>query len=250
MIVAPLSHQINLKGQNAIVFGGAGGIGACTVRALAREGANPIIIDLMDGRELTAELCSLGYSSHYIQCNVENTHEVTSAIETAIKKAGKIDILIYCAGILHSTSFDDLSIEEWEKELNVNLRGAFLALKEIAPHFRENKYGKIVSVGSIAGKIGGVAAGAHYCASKGGLHSLVKHFAKVLAPEGIYVNAVAPGPVETNMIAGQSYATDTIPLRRLGVPEDVAEAIVFLSSSASNWITGTVLDVNGGMLMD
>lgn len=250
MIVAPLSQKVNLKGQNAVVFGGAGGIGACTVRALAREGANPIIIDLLDGNELTAELGSLGYSSYYLPCNVEDPNSIKSAVETAINKFKKIDILIYCAGILHSTKFDVLDLEEWEKEINVNLRGAFLALKEIAAHMRENKYGKIVCVGSIAGKIGGVAAGAHYCASKGGLHSLVKHFAKVLAPEGIYVNAVAPGPVETNMIAGQSYATDTIPLRRLGAPEDVAEAIVFLSSSASNWITGTVLDINGGMLMD
>lgn len=239
MIIAPVSQKINLKGQNALVFGGTGGIGACTVQALAREGANPIVVDLQEE-----------HSNFYIKCNVENPLEVTNAVQTAITKAGKIDILIYCAGILHSTRFDALGIEEWEKEINVNLRGAFLALKEMAPHMRENNYGKIVCVGSIAGVIGGISAGAHYVASKGGLHALIKHFARSLAPEGIYVNAVAPGPVETNMIAGQHYGTEGIPLGRLGKPEDIAEAILFLSSPASNWITGTVLDVNGGMLMN
>lgn len=250
MIIAPISQRVNLKGQNAVVFGGAGGIGACTVRALAREGATPIVIDLMDGHELTAELGSQGCSSYYIQCNVESPDSIKSALTTVINKYQKIDILIYSAGICHSTKFNTLGIEEWEREINVNLRGAFLALKEMLPHMQENKYGKIVCVGSIAGKIGGIMAGAHYCASKGGLHSLVKHFAKNVASDGVYVNAVAPGPVKTNLIADQSHTAEGIPLGRLGEPEDVAEAIIFLSSPASNWITGTVLDLNGGMLMD
>lgn len=250
MIVAPISKKVNLKGQNVIVFGGAGGIGACTVRALAREGANPIIIDMIDGHVLSQELCYLGYSSYYIHCDVSDPNSIKTALETAIQNSKRIDVLIYSVGILHNTKFDVLGLDEWEKELNVNLRGAFLAVQEAAVHMRENKYGKIVLVGSIAGKIGGIASGAHYCASKGGLHTLAKHFAKVLASDGIYVNVVAPGPVATNMISGQNYATDGIPLGRLGEPEDIAEAIIFLSSPASNWITGTVLDVNGGALMD
>jgi 3-oxoacyl-[acyl-carrier protein] reductase len=250
MIVAPLSGRVDLKGETAIVFGGAGGIGASTVRALAREGANTVIADLMDGKELTAELSSRGHRSEYIHCNVEDPNSIKSAIQFAIKKFNKIEILIYSVGVCHTTKFEDIIYKEWQKELSINLDGAFWTLKEIIPHMVENKYGKIVCVGSIAGKIGGISAGAHYCASKGGMHAMVKHFAKNVASSGVFVNAVAPGPVQTNLIAGQSYNADGIPLGRLGEPSDVAEPIIFLSSAASNWITGTVLDINGGALMD
>jgi len=104
-------------------------------------------------------------------------------------------------------------------------------------------------MGSIAGRIGGILAGPHYCASKGGVHALVKAFAKRGAPAGIYVNGIAPGPVPTPMIAAEPYKDEMVPLGRLGQPEDIAEAVVFLSSQASHFITGQVLDVNGGMLM-
>ena len=110
--------------------------------------------------------------------------------------------------------------------------------------------GKVVCLGSIAGKIGGVLAGPDYCASKGGLHALVKSLAKRGASAGIYVNGIAPGPIRTPMTKDEPYKDDMVPLGRLGEPEDIAEAVVFLASPASNFITGTILDVNGGMLMD
>lgn len=111
-------------------------------------------------------------------------------------------------------------------------------------------YGKVVCIGSIAGRVGGVISGPNYVASKGGVHAFVKWAAKDAADEGVYVNAIAPGPVWSGMTRGENYTPDMAPLGRIGEPEDIAEAVVFLASPASNWITGTVLDVNGGMLMD
>lgn len=244
-----ISQKTNLRGLNAIIVGGAGGIGACTSKVLAREGANIIVIDLQSGDELVKELNNLGSSSCYIPCNVENEYEIKKAISIALEKVTQIHILVYCSGVCHSTTLDILDSREWDKEININLRGAFLVLKEIVPHMKKNMFGKIVCVGSVAGKIGGIMAGPHYVASKGGLHALVKSTAKNVALYGVNVNAVAPGPVRTNMIAGQPYSADNIPLGRLGEPEDVAEAILFLSSQSSNWITGTILDVNGGAFM-
>lgn len=250
MYQAPISAQPNLRGQNILIVGGSGGIGACTAKAFAREGSNVLIADIGDGSILAEQLEGPSNNSFYIPCDVEDEQSVRAAIETAIEAVGQIHVLVYCAGICDATDLYTLSRTEWDKEINVNLRGAFFVLREVIPHMKQKMYGKIVCIGSIAGKMGGVLAGPHYAASKGGLHALVKSTAKAVASFGIYVNAIAPGPVNTNMIAGQPYSPVGIPLGRLGEPEDVAEVVLFLSSQASNWITGTVLDVNGGILMD
>jgi NAD(P)-dependent dehydrogenase (short-subunit alcohol dehydrogenase family) len=129
------------------------------------------------------------------------------------------------------------------------LKGTFLCCQEVYPKMKGNGYGKIVAIGSIAAKVGGVISGPHYVASKGGVQSLVKWFAQDGAAYNVYINTVAPGPVRTDMTEGYPYNDKMSPLNRLGEPEDIAEAVLFLSSQASNWITGITLDVNGGMLM-
>jgi 3-oxoacyl-[acyl-carrier protein] reductase len=169
-----------------------------------------------------------------------------------MKEFGKIDILVSNAGVMGKTGIpvENISLRDWDFHLNINLKGSFLFCQAVWPIMIKQGRGKIICIGSIAGKIGGVLAGPDYCASKGGIHAMVKCLAKKGASSGIYVNAIAPGPLRTAMTKDEPYKDEMVPLGRLGEPEDIAEAILFLASSASNFITGTVLDVNGGLLMD
>jgi 3-oxoacyl-[acyl-carrier protein] reductase len=168
---------------------------------------------------------------------------------------GKIDILVLCAGSIANTPIADSTDEEWESIWRVNVMGVVNPVRRIFPQMCDAGFGKIVALGSIAAKIGGVASGPAYVAAKSAVHGLMKWTAKAGAAKGVYANIIAPGPVETPMwqkVTGRAppSANGSVPLGRFGQPEDIAQAILFLSSPASNWITGTVLDVNGGMLMD
>ncbi len=127
--------------------------------------------------------------------------------------------------------------------------GTFLMTQAVWPHMEKQGFGKIICLGSIAGRIGGVLAGPHYCASKGGIHAFVKWAAKHGTRSGIYVNGIAPGPIATPMTENEPYKDEMVPLGRLGQPQDIAEVAVFLASQASNFITGNIIDVNGGILM-
>jgi NAD(P)-dependent dehydrogenase (short-subunit alcohol dehydrogenase family) len=130
------------------------------------------------------------------------------------------------------------------------VKGTFLVVQAVLPQMKKQSYGKIVCLGSIAGKVGGLISGPHYVASKGAIHAFIKWVAKDGAPYSIYVNGIAPGPIETEMTKGFPYSSEMVTLKRLGSVEDIAEAALFLSSQASNWITGMVMDVNGGMTMN
>jgi 3-oxoacyl-[acyl-carrier protein] reductase len=181
--------------------------------------------------------------------DVSDRESVGRAIESAGRR-GAIEVLVTAAGVYGSTAgIEDLDEEEVDRVLAVNLKGTLWMVQAVLPSMLERGGGKIVCIGSVAGKVGGVLAGPHYVASKGGIHALVKWVAKVGAPHGVYANAIAPGAIETEMITGKGYQPDYCPLGRLGQPEDIAEAVLFLASPASNYITGTVLDVNGGYYM-
>lgn len=207
--------------------------------------------DVLDASETAAALSAMGAKAMTLACDVRDGEQVTASVKRVVDAWGRIDILVCNAGVLGDSrvSVDALSAEEWDTVLDVNLRGQFLLTQAAWPHMVAQNSGKIVCMGSIAGRIGGILAGPHYCASKGGVHALVKALAKRGAPVGIYVNGIAPGPVATPMISAEPYKDEMVPLGRLGQPEDIAETVVFLASQASHFITGQVLDVNGGMLM-
>lgn len=246
-----ISGPINLNGLTAIVTGGAGAIGACVARTLAREGADIVVSDVIPLDSVVSDVKDYGRKSIGIQCDITKPDQVNAMVQGAVAHFGKIDILIACAGIVRRSDFLDMTIKEWNQVMDINLTGMFLTVQSVYRHMEDRQSGKIVCMGSIAGKVGGVIAGADYVASKGGVHSFVKSIAKEAAPKGIYVNGIAPGPTNNSqMTHGIPYQLETIPLKRLGEPEDIAEAALFLASQASNFITGQILNVNGGILME
>ncbi|MEW9674156.1 SDR family NAD(P)-dependent oxidoreductase [Ammoniphilus sp. 3BR4] len=245
-----ISGPIQLQGQTAIVTGGARGIGACVARALAREGADVVVSDVLPFESVVSDVEKYGRRSLGIQCDITNPDQVNALVQATVNHFGKIDILVACAGIVRRTNFLELSVEDWNRVMDVNLTGMFLTVQSVYRQMAYQESGKIVCIGSIAGKVGGVIAGTDYVASKGGVHSFVKSVAKEAAPKGVYVNGIAPGPVNSHMTDGIPYRPETVPLQRMGEPEDIAEAAIFLASQASNYITGQILNVNGGILME
>jgi 3-oxoacyl-[acyl-carrier protein] reductase len=251
MTKAPVSGPINLSGQVGIITGASRGIGQATAVALAREGAAVAVCDLASCADTLNQMSEVGLPHMDIRCNVADRTSVHQAVERVVASLGHIDFLVNNAGILGRSGslLEDYEEDEWAAILDVNLKGTFLMTQAVWAYMRRQGYGKIVCIGSIAGRVGGVLAGPHYCASKGGIHAFVKWAAKHGASQSIYVNGIAPGPIATPMIANEPYQADMVPLKRLGEPADIAEAALFLVSQASNFITGNILDVNGGMLM-
>jgi 3-oxoacyl-[acyl-carrier protein] reductase len=247
-----ISGPIDLSGKVALVTGAARGIGAATCVALAREGAEIIACDILSLKDTLAKISKFQGKALGLKCDVSSPARVTATVKRALKEFGRIDILVNNAGVMGKTGIpiESITLQDWDFHLNTNLRGTFLFCQAVWPILLKQGGGKIVCLGSIAGKIGGVLAGPDYCASKGGIHAMVKCLAKRGASIGIYVNGIAPGPTRTPMTKNEPYKDEMVPLGRLGEPEDIAEAVVFLASAASNFITGTILDVNGGMLMD
>jgi len=250
-MMAPVSGPVDLRGRTAFVSGASRGIGRAICMALGREGAAVACGDVLEVSETVAALSAIGAEAMALACDVRAQEQVVASVKRVVEAWGRLDILVCNAGILGDSRapVEAISVQEWDTVLEVNLRGQFFLTQAAWPHMVAQKGGKIVCMGSIAGRIGGILAGPHYCASKGGVHALVKALAKRGAAVGIYVNGIAPGPVATPMIAAEPYKDEMVPLGRMGQPEDIAEAVVFLSSQASHFITGQVLDVNGGMLM-
>jgi len=239
-MIAPISGKMDLTGRVAVVTGGASGIGQAIVKTLTREGAKVAACDIQPIElEVDSDVCTQ-------ICDITSQDQVRDFIEKVIKRFNKIDILITSAGICTLTDITELSLKEFDKMLDVNLKGTFIFCQEVYGYMKQHCYGKIVCIGSIAGKSGGAVAGPHYVASKGAVHSMVKWLARNGADYGIYANGIAPGPVKSSMTQTFPYKPDEFLMKRLGEPEDIAEAAVFLSSQASNWITGQIIDVNGG----
>jgi 3-oxoacyl-[acyl-carrier protein] reductase len=245
----PISAPARLDGRVALITGATGGIGKATALALAEAGATVIATDLAE----TADFASP--SINYVKYNVTSSEQTTKIVADVLDRHGQLDVLVLCAGTITHRPLTESTDDEWRSILDVNLMGVVNPLREIYPIMAENGGGKIVALGSIAAKIGGVASGPAYVAAKSAVHGLMKWVAKAGASKGIYASVIAPGPVETpmwNTVTQRAApsANGNVPLGRYGQPEDIAQAILFLCSPASNWITGTVLDVNGGMLMD
>lgn len=249
---APISGPIDLAGKVALVTGASQGIGRASCLALCREGARIAACDIQSSRQTAHAIKSLDREVLEIACDIRDKASIEKTVDKVIDTWGRLDILVNNAGILGNSAlrFKDYTGEDWDMVLQTNLRGTFLMSQSVWPHMQKQQSGKIICMGSIAGKIGGILAGAHYSASKGGIHSFVKWAAKRGAQYGIYVNGIAPGPIETPMTVDQPYKGEMVPLGRLGQPEDIAEAVVFLASQASNFITGSIIDANGGISMN
>ena len=181
--------------------------------------------------------------------------QIRTLISAIHKKYQHIDVLINCAGICRETSVPDIKPEEWDLVMTINLRSVFFLCQEVLKVMTPRKSGRIINIASAAGKVGGIAVGAHYSASKAAIMCLTKTLALYAAPYQIQVNCVCPGPVETDMTASWSDEVNVafkerIPLKRYATPEETAEAILFLASNRAKYITGEILDINGGLIMD
>jgi NAD(P)-dependent dehydrogenase (short-subunit alcohol dehydrogenase family) len=249
---APISGPIDLGGKVALVTGAAGGIGRASCLALCREGARIAACDIQACKQTAQAIKSLQGEVMEIACDIRDRDSIVESVEQVMNTWGRLDILVNNAGILGDSAleFEDYTLEDWDRVLQTNLRGTFLMSQAVWPHMQKQQSGKIICMGSIAGRIGGMLAGAHYSASKGAIHTFVKWAAKQGTRHGIYVNGIAPGPIETPMTAGGPYKDEMVPLGRLGQPEDIAEVVVFLASQASNFITGAIIDANGGVFMN
>ena len=249
---------MRLMGNTAIITGGARGIGAAICRAFAREGATVLIadIDLPVAEALVSDIrAAHSCAVHALSCDITSPEAVDEMFRTASDRFGKVDILVNNAGICPLTPFESISPGEWDTVLEINLKGAFLCCQKVIGPMQEQGYGRIINISSVSGKMGGVLVGAHYAASKAGLIALTFCLARAYASKGITANVIAPATVETDMTrtwpkANIDALVRAIPVGRLGQPSDVAEAAVFLASREAGFITGEVLDVNGGFLMD
>lgn len=246
------------KDKVVIVTGAAAGIGEATARQFAKHGADVALMDLnVDLAERTAvQLRELGTRSFATRANVTSSTEIQSAVEECLRQLGKIDILVNVAGgFPQKRLVVEISENEWDDILNVNLKSVFLCSKAVLPHLIKQRSGRIISVSSLSARSPIHLTAAHYSASKAGILAFTRHLAKEVGPFNITVNAVAPGLVFSPRITrlyNDTYikeATKTIPVGRFAEAYEIADAILFLASEEARYITGVTLDVNGGRLM-
>jgi 3-oxoacyl-[acyl-carrier protein] reductase len=247
---------MRLEGRNAIITGAATGFGAAMTRRFSAEGARVLACDrnFATVERLAAELSAEGREVQAREVDVSDARAVSAMVDAGIAAFGRIDILVNNAGISPKKEYLEYTEEDWDAVHNVNLKGEYLCARAISEHMMKNGYGRIINFSSSAWRSGGFAGGIPYTAAKAGVIGLTRALAKTLGPSGITVNAIAPGPSATPMTdAWLSDWAETfvsqIPLRRVGQPEDIANAALFLASDEAAYITGICLDVNGGIAM-
>lgn len=250
-----MSNAKRLEGKVALVTGGARGIGKAICERLANEGAKLAIVDIMldVAQETANEFKAKGVEAAAFAADVSKLASADETVDAVIKEFGQIDILINNAGITRDTLMMRMTEQDWDLVIAVNLKGTFNFTKAVCRPMMKARSGKIVNVASVVGRMGN-AGQANYSASKAGVIGLTKTTAKEFATRNIQVNAVAPGYIQTDMTGKLSEAaTDAflsvIPMKRGGTPEDVANVVYFLCSDDSNYVTGQVINIDGGMLM-
>lgn len=250
--------MINLNNRIALVTGGSRGIGASAAIHLARAGADVAILyhkHLPSARLVLKFITASGRRGIILRVNVENFTECKKAVDRVLREFSRIDILVNSAGIWKKSSLTEMTPEEWDTMIAINLRGTFNMCKAVVPIMKRKHYGKIVNISSTAGQRG-EAFYSHYAASKGGIQAFTKSIATELIHDGIWVNCVAPGWVATDMTATtmrkQSERTEimrSIPRGKVATPDEIAGPVLFLASSLSDHIVGEILNVNGGSVL-
>lgn len=247
---------MQLKDCVAIITGAGKGLGKAIAEEFFKEGALlalfDIQYDLIDG--LAEKLDSSREKIIAVKADVTNEIMIKNAMEQAFEKFGKIDVLVNNAGISLHKPIKEMSVEDFNKVMNINLNGTFICSKSIIPYMEKQKRGKIVNIASLAGRTGRPGVGVNYAASKAGVIGLTQTLARELGPSGIYVNAICPGPIlteQTRQYPAEVFASWNAgrAIQKDGLPEDVAQLAVFLSSGKSDWITGVCVDINGGILI-
>ena len=240
----------------ALITGASRGIGECTARRLAREGCTVIVTDTEETgiHRVVDSLEGSGHRAAGFTMDVTRMGDIHGVITRVVKEFGGIDILVHCAGIYKKSAFLEMTEEEFDETIRVNLKGTFLCCQRVAREMVARRYGRIICMSSIGGQRGGSIGHAHYGAAKGGVIAMCKTMAHELGPFGITVNTVAPGIIKTEMTrrlvaeSGEKLL-QTMAVQRFGEAEDVAGAVLFLASREAGYITGATLDVNGGILM-
>jgi 3-oxoacyl-[acyl-carrier protein] reductase len=246
---------LRLKDKVSIITGAANGIGYAAARCFASEGAKVAIVDFNEeqGRESVREMKEFGFEATFFQVNVADRNSVDKMVKAVLETYGQVDILVNNAGITKDGMLSKLSIEDFQAVIDVNLTGVFHCTQAVLPAMLEQGKGKIINTSSVSGIYGNVGQ-TNYAATKAGVVGMTKTWAKELGRKGINVNAVAPGFIETGMTAKVpekilEQMKMMVPLGRLGLPEDIANAYLFLASDESNYVNGTVLHVDGGIMM-
>ena len=251
---------ISLKGKITVITGAASGIGFTTAKRLAEVGSSIALLDINEskGNEAAGEINKIGESAKFFLCDVTSNHECKKTTENVIKEFGKIDVLFNNAGIIKRKNIVELSEEEWDLILGINLKAVYLLSHHVIPYMVKNGGGSIVNTGSGWGLRGGPNAAA-YCAAKGGVVNLTRAMAIDHGRQGIRVNCVCPGDIDTPLLfdeakqLGKDFNEFMIeaadrPINRVGLPEDIANAVLYLASDLSSWVTGSILVVDGGGL--
>ncbi|MCC6947933.1 MAG: SDR family oxidoreductase [Bradyrhizobiaceae bacterium] len=243
-----------LRDRVAIVTGAARGIGLEITRLLLAHGARVALVDIHSG-PLGQTAALLGEAAADFPVDVADAGAVSQLVQDVVDRFGCVEILINNAAINPITPWDEICPEEWERVFAVNVRGPYLLMRAVAPAMQRQGWGRIINIASIAGKQGGPNSGIHYCASKAALMDMTRYLARQVGRDGITVNSVAPGIVDTDMTASwplvvKAAWNERNPIPRLAQPLDIARAVLFLASDLAEYITGETLDVNGGALMD
>ena len=246
--------MIDLKNKIAIVTGAKQGIGKGIAVMLAKAGAKVVVadLDIDECQQVCDEIKKIGSQAVAVKCDVSQKKDVDNMIEMAIKEFCKLDILVNNAGLYPFTPFDKMSEDDWDKVIDVNLKGTFLCSQSAAKVMVDG--GRIIDISSIASVVG-FAGLVHYCASKGGVNAMVRALALELAPRKITVNAVAPGAIQTPGASGSmtdevlKQTIAMIPLSRMGQSEDIAGAVLYLASDLSSYVTGQTIVVDGGWIL-
>ena len=247
---------MSLVGKVAIVTGAGQGIGRAISLSLAKKGAGLVIADINSetASKVAEVIRDTGGKAIAHKTDVSKVDEIKTLVNRTVQEFGTVDILVNNAGIFHTTPVEDITEEEWDRMMAINLKSVFFLSQQVLPFMKAKKSGRIISMSSLAGRMGGYANGVGYSASKAGIIGLTMALARRVAEFNITVNAVAPGTTESEIIKQISQEKldaikESIPLKRLGKPENIAEVVAFLASEEAEFITGAVIDVNGGMFM-
>lgn len=247
-----------LKGKTAIITGSGRGIGRAIALAMAAQGANIVVndVNMESAGEVVTEIEAMGRQAIAVKADVTVEEQVKAMIETCINRFGKLDILVNNAGIIQTAPVTEIDGKDWDRVMEVNLKGVFLCCKAALAPMKAQHGGKIINIASVAGKRGGGLLGnSCYSASKGGVIAFTKSLARESGPFGINVNAITPAFTDTEMTRSiapdkKEFIIKMLPLGRVGQPSDIAGAVCFLASSMSDYMTGEIMDVDGGLMCD